>query len=139
MATSRQSRQASMDGNAISRRSASGKRRRNVPVRTLIERLDAKINALEEQRKVLSKNGQKKCSHPASEILEAEYVGGTYFSTPPFRVCKLCGYAEEGWHCGYWKLRDDNPVPSVSREAAMKYVIGGVLSQKQMSDLRFGR
>lgn len=105
----------------------------------MIERFDAKIDKLEKEREEIVARGQKYCPHPTSEILEGEYKRGHYFTSPPFRVCKLCGYAEDGWHCGYWKLQDNDPVPSVSREMAMKYVIGGVLSQEELSKKRFNR
>ena len=104
----------------------------------MIERLDAKIKKLEKQREETYAKSQKSCSHPASEVIEGEYKSGHYFTSPPFRVCKLCGYAEEGWHCGYWKL-SDGYIPSVSREYAMKYVIGGVRSQEDISKERFNR
>jgi len=80
--------------------------------------------------------GQSACKHPADQILEGPYQDG-YFTQPPFRVCKLCGYAEEGWHCGYWKLRDSTEVGSVSREYAMKYVINGIIPQSELSKKRF--
>jgi hypothetical protein len=128
-----------VERNAGSGRKRSGVRRSNVPVRTLIDRIDLKIEKLQGEREVLRQTGQNKCSHPAGEILEAEYANGNYFTSPPFRVCKLCGYAEEGWHCGYWKLREDSAVPSVTRHAAMEYVIGGVITQKELNKKRYGR
>lgn len=34
------------------------------------------------------------CPHKREYIIEAR-------RTPPYRVCMYCGYAEEGWGCGY--------------------------------------
>lgn len=79
----------------------------------------------------------KKCKHPESEIVEGEYISTGPYShdwdgecaTPPFRVCKICGFAEQGWGCGYKVLAPNNyHIPTIKRSKAMKYVIGGIHS-----------
>jgi hypothetical protein len=67
------------------------------------------------------------CKHPVSEILEGRYEPeSTYaYAKPEFRVCKLCGYAEEGWGSGFWKLARGiyDGIPQLSRDEAFKYVL----------------
>ena len=68
------------------------------------------------------------CKHPISHIVQGEYIpdDDSYFgnhSTPDFRVCKICGYAEEGWGCGYRRLRGSRKdVPEIHRHEARKFV-----------------
>lgn len=47
---------------------------------------------------------QLECSHP--QVLEGDYrpSSSSNFADPPFRVCCTCGFAEEGWSCGYTAL-----------------------------------
>lgn len=59
-----------------------------------IEALDAEIKALEARRRLLVMEFQCTCSHRNEDIVER-------MTTPPARVCTICGLAEEGWHCGY--------------------------------------
>lgn len=75
-------------------------------------------------------------------------VEGTFYpeesslhSLPPFRVCTECGYAEEGWGCGYSFLEDkeNREIKNVSREKAKNYVLGRVIDNKDHSDARFDR
>lgn len=84
---------------------------------------------------------QTACAHPLSEVVEGEYRPDPWGnnSTPPFRVCKLCGYAEEGWHCGYWKLGRGvyNGIQSMSRTEAFEYVLGCIVDQEELSRRRF--
>ena len=81
---------------------------------------------------------QKQCKHPRELIVEGEFIpSGAYcHASPPFRVCTACGYAEEGWHCGYWKL--DGNCNCVDREEAMKYVVTFIGNEK-LADMRFGK
>lgn len=91
--------------------------------------------------KQLVRQLQEECPHPKEDIIEGDmHRGSTYggcgvhvsTSQPPFRVCRRCGYAEEGWGCGYWKITKDYSVPTLPREEAWKIVIGGILSQNDM-------
>ena len=82
---------------------------------------------------------QRRCKHPHAAIVEGEYRPPTYFSAmPPFRVCKRCGYAEQGWHCGYTYLApDDYSMVAIDRDEAFKFVVGVV--HDNHVDVRFGR
>jgi hypothetical protein len=40
---------------------------------------------------------------------------------PQFHVCRTCGYAEEGWGAGYWKLTA-KPTETMSHDNAWKFV-----------------
>lgn len=81
-----------------------------------------------------------KCAHPPTHIIEGEYDpdDGWRDAIPPFRVCTICGYAEEGWGCGYWKLSTDNiKIPELTRTEARKFATKGVLSQEKLNNIRF--
>jgi hypothetical protein len=59
-------------------------------------------------------------------------------------VCLRCGYAEEGWHCGYWKLHrgvfgkiGGGPIRSMTRENGHKHVRGGIMTQSKLSEIRY--
>jgi len=82
-------------------------------------------------------NAQAECDHP--EIVEgkpriSDYLG---CSDPPFRTCTECGYAEEGWGCGYNLLNKRN-VPEVERDEAFKYVRRGIIKNENHSAVRSG-
>lgn len=65
----------------------------------------------------------KQCKHNIKHVVEAPYKEGDYLfrSEPDFRVCKRCGYAEEGWK-RYYKLYAYKNVPIVTRSEGWKYV-----------------
>ena len=45
---------------------------------------------------------------PHREVVEADYWPSDYgHSMPPFRVCVVCGFSEEGWGCGYQILASE--------------------------------
>jgi len=79
---------------------------------------------------------QSECLH--DEVLEGESTPSTYhsYSDPPFRVCTACGYAEEGWGCGYSFLDDSKKVLEVKREKAEKYLLGGIHSNTSHTRIR---
>jgi hypothetical protein len=71
---------------------------------------------------------QKSCKH--EHMVERDHY--TIISTfPPARVCKDCGLAEEGWGCGYQRLRVKDEysdalrerIPTVSKERFNTYVL----------------
>lgn len=75
------------------------------------------------------KKFQKVCKHP--HLIECEYKSMNYGSSmPPLRVCKDCGLSEDGWSCGYEKLRQKDEyqeslrerIPLVSRETVYRYM-----------------
>lgn len=63
------------------------------------------------------------CPHPAEKIVEVPYGPCDWLpATAPFRVCLECGYAEQGWYCGYFKLSTRHDPPASTRGAAWPYV-----------------
>lgn len=77
------------------------------------------------EREAFIRKLQAKCEHPVEALRDAPFVGGTVIDQKPFRVCTLCGYAEEGWGCGYLKLRVGGiyNIPELSQDDARKYVL----------------
>ena len=61
----------------------------------------AEVTALEAARRlrVLRARLQLACPHKLQ--IEAPYGQLLDHGRPPFRVCEDCGFAEEGWSCGY--------------------------------------
>lgn len=93
--------------------------------------IESEISAVVARKKALVQQAQAACPHPKHDVREGRYVGG-YCTRPPFRVCTHCGYAEQGWGAGYWKLPSDYDVAELPREVAYRYVVGGVVSQEDM-------
>jgi hypothetical protein len=105
-----------------------------------IKKLDKRIEDLEKKREAALGKLQSECKHPIGEVIEAHYRQAGYFGPmPPFRVCKSCGYAEDGWGCGYWKLRNNENCLEVSRDYAQKYILGGINTQNEMNEKRYNR
>lgn len=76
---------------------------------------------------------QNKCKH--TDVVETSL--GTH---PPFRVCRECGYAEQGWGCGYWKLNGPGPdTPQLPERVCSSLVTIRVLSQEEMNNVRYAR
>lgn len=103
-----------------------------------ILRLEKQIAEASGNLKSLIEEYQSKCTHKL--VIEAPYKEETYvtYAAPDFRVCKECGYAEEGWGCGYWKLSNPEFVGCMPRDEARNYVKGKFWTQEEMSKLRFG-
>lgn len=81
------------------------------------------------------------CKHPSGQIVEGAYRPSDFGqSSPPFRVCRKCGYAEEGWYCGYYLLADRKGVtiPEMDRDSAHKFV-RFFLDNKQVAEAKCGR
>lgn len=76
--------------------------------------------ALLEKAHDLEKQASELCPHPKSEIRESWEKG----SGPPWTICLLCGYSEEGWGIGGWKLPsayiDHRPVATIDRDELMR-------------------
>ncbi|RKZ95081.1 MAG: hypothetical protein DRQ40_04490 [Gammaproteobacteria bacterium] len=102
---------------------------------------EIKLREAKENLKAARMEVQKSCEHPDEEVVEGKYEPCSYANaTPPFRVCKLCGYAEQGWGCGYWKLGHGlYSIPIVSRSEAFEFVSGGIIRQDQLSEVRYDR
>lgn len=108
---------------------------------TTIKKLIKQAEAFEKASESLFKKALKKCRHPRAYVLEGEYEpAGTFGSADaPFRVCTLCGYAEEGWGCGYWKLNfngADFTNIQLKRSSALK-LVRDFWSQDRMNEKRF--
>ena len=75
--------------------------------------LEEKIEALEKKRDNKLKQLQSECNH--SVIAETGHTISTFSTNPPGRICKVCGYEEEGWGCGYKKLYKE-PLRQINRD-----------------------
>lgn len=97
--------------------------------------LDAEFrrDLAQEQLDEVIKRVQSECPH--NDIVEGNSV--QYFiAYPPFAVCKDCGYAEEGWGCGYDKLgwRNGKKPVRVDRDEARKFIRGTMKRQERDYD-----
>lgn len=85
---------------------------------------------------------QVECPHSACDCLNANCVeskSGFDEPLPPFRVCANCGYAEEGWYCGYKFLaHDGQEIPTMSREGAQSFVAVQVLCKETVAEIERG-
>ena len=108
--------------------------------RTNIELLDREIAALKRDREETLLIMQEECDHPVEEWLETPHKPQGYitYASGPIRVCKLCGYAEEGWGCGFWKLEDyDLDIPQIKRDTAHQNFILKLYTQRDLNAIRF--
>lgn len=91
-------------------------------IHNLLVRIKAREQSLARIRQEIEELTKKlfdSCSHPHEATVEGDYT--EWFR--PFRVCRICGYAEQGWNVGYWKLNAPyGTVPTLSREEAWKFV-----------------
>ena len=100
---------------------------------------DHKILTLKRRRERMILDFQKKCKHAHLNLREASPRHSVFLSTlAPFRVCVACGLAEEGWGCGYFKLKstEKRGVAQLTREEARKYAVLGVKSQNDLAEER---
>ena len=110
-------------------------------VRAGLERLavlQVEETRISEEIKMLIQSIKESCNHPTEMIVEGDYYPSNTFSyaQPPFRVCRLCGYSEPDWNCGYFRLDPDNcNVPQMSRDEAWKFIRGGLMSQEEKNKL----
>lgn len=106
-------------------------------IRQAITDIDQQIAELKAEREELISALQKACKHDT--IYEVDYIPSRFFNaTPPFRVCKDCGYAEQGWNCGYWKLDTKEAVPIIRDEQGQKYVLK-FYTQDKLSEIKYGK
>ena len=101
----------------------------------LSEVIDAENRARDSKDKYLSAliGLQSSCEH--QKIIEGEYERGVFGTTPPFRVCGNCGYAEEGWGCGYTML-NARDVDEMQRVEARSNVRGIIFPNEVHFDIR---
>lgn len=68
----------------------------------------------------LEKRAADLCPHPKDKIRENWKPG----SGPPWVICLECGYSEEGWGIGGFKLPsgyiDHMPIPEIGRDELMR-------------------
>lgn len=108
-------------------------------LRRQVQTLDTNIGKLKRQREKTLMSFQARCKHPVDEIVEVAYRDGYFGCMPPFRVCKKCGLAEQGWGCGYWKLETREEVATISEDKARSQYVLKFYSQDDMNKLRFRR
>lgn len=106
----------------------------------VINAYELDIQELRKQRDETIIRLQEECPHPVNALREAEYSPETHFvyASPPFRVCTECGYAEDGWGCGYWKLASNEEIPQMSRDTLFRKYVKRRLTQDELSKVRFG-
>ena len=109
---------------------------------TPLETYNCEINRLESEIAAASialLTLQKSCGHPEHAQVEADYYSdGTGFSLPPFAVCTLCGYNEQGWGAGYWRLRAMGK-RRVNRDVGRAMAKPRLNSQRDQHRERYGR
>ena len=119
----------------------------DVPPKFRILQAKARADNAQAHYEKVRQEEQDKCKH--SDIVGGKSkpgdtwtigCGGGSYSTaePPFRVCRLCGYAEEGWS-GYYKLKEPFQLeaPELERAEAMKLVIGRIVSRSHQYKLQY--
>lgn len=97
--------------------------------------IDESIAKLVREASVLLGEVQEACKHPREEVIEG-YNRSEDSNTAPFRVCKICGYNEPGWNCGYLLLGDyegkvRRQILTVSWDTAFRHVRGGLMTQEE--------
>jgi hypothetical protein len=71
-----------------------------------LEEIDKRLAAVKAERVALIQDTVAGCSHPLEAIYELPYKQHEWLQADrPWLICSLCGYTEEGWGCGYNKLR----------------------------------
>lgn len=83
---------------------------------TQIHELNVQISQLQTERTTLIKALRRACKH--LDVVECDYLPSDYLDYLPLhRICRDCGLEEEGWDCGYSKLRDTKTreIKTVSR------------------------
>lgn len=85
-------------------------------------KIDQQIEELQQRKKEIIEKATQSCSHPVEAVVELPYESHAYGSERPWLLCKACGLTEEGWGCGYKKLRhaEFKDVPKISRAYWLK-------------------
>lgn len=108
----------------------------------VIDLLEEELRRKVKELKLVIMEQQTNCDHPLEALVEGDFKAAGYitYAQPPFYVCRNCGYAEEQWGAGLWKLGKfgyDARVPSLPRNVAMKYIRGTMKSQRDLGSVRF--
>lgn len=77
---------------------------------------------LDEELKTKIEKLQTQCDH--SSVIETSYkpsASGLFSAMSPARICVICSLEEEGWGCGYNKLRQSTVLKVVERNEFYKY------------------
>lgn len=98
-------------------------RRSELKLPSLIAKDLVKINRAidrwyEKKRQTISE-AVNSCEHPIEAIFEKPYKErGWVGCDRPWLICSKCGYTEEGWGCGYKKLKhaEYKKLPQISDE-----------------------
>lgn len=109
--------------------------------RQALDDLSGHQSTLTQLKQDLIADMQSSCEHPHNEVVEGKCRPGNHLrlTLPPFRVCRRCGYAEEGWGCGYWLMTYPEAVPEMDRESAKK-LVRRIVTQSDMDSLgRYGK
>lgn len=83
-------------------------------LRANIVKIEKALIAMESQKEKILKELRRKCSHQT--IVETPYLG----HDAPMRICAICSLEEEGWGCGYDKLRKE-PIKIVDRDEFYRF------------------
>lgn len=67
-----------------------------------LEDMESRVRAINKERAALIETTVTGCNHPVDDVRELPY---TETGAKPWLICTQCGYTEEGWYCGYKKLR----------------------------------
>ena len=79
--------------------------------------LRAKIDEIKANIEAKRIDVQLNCDH-TGQVYEHKSVYHSWLpSTPDWRVCEACGFAERGWGCGYQILTDDKNIVNDDKAA----------------------
>lgn len=104
-------------------------------------RLERAMGRLAPRLRAATIEAQRTCPHPVESIFEIDYRSSVLGTTAPWRVCAECGFAEEGWGCGYKYLATPNSrrVPTIDRERGLELRRGKIHSNTRVTDAKWGR
>jgi hypothetical protein len=99
-----------------------------------LDDLDERIQELYARKKVLIDLTVAGCSHPLEAIYELPYKPHEWLQADaPWLICSLCGYTEEGWGCGYKKLRHAEYAkpPTITKEQWLAMRTVAVMQERE--------
>jgi hypothetical protein len=71
-----------------------------------LEDIQQRLDVIYAEKEALIRKTVSECSHPLEAIYELPHKYHEWLQAErPWLICSLCGYTEEGWGCGYKKLR----------------------------------
>lgn len=92
-----------------------------------LEDIEKRLAVIYAEKEALIKKTVADCDHPLDAIYELPYEEGSWLGYQrPWLICSKCGYTEEGWGCGYKKLRHaeykDPPIITRERWVSMRTI-----------------